>query len=111
MVYTNKVRPHEGEKRERREMIAEAPLGSIVAAEFPDGKLRSGKIRLKNEALQVLVVETSYGWSEIIGYGSIQWVKRYPDDPWPSGVLQRMKRNERTKTTKKPACGVWRQSW
>jgi hypothetical protein len=92
-----KPRIREFDVERRYKYIEDAEIGTIVAAIFPNGKVKSAKIINKSSKNKKLKLETSYGKEVIVPYKDIIWV-RY-GERWPRGILALMKSNENVRNT------------
>lgn len=76
----------------RMEHVEQAPIGTLVAFQLPNGRVKSAKIARKSSKQKKLKLETTYGAQFIIPYDKVVWVKS--GERWPRAVYQLLKANE-----------------
>ena len=69
--------------------IEDVAIGTLVAFNCPDGKVRSAKVVKKSKARKMLKVVTEYKAEFIISYEDIIWVRT--GKRWPKGVYNLLK--------------------
>ena len=78
--------------RGKMEYVNNVEVGTLVAFNAPDGRVRSAKVMKKSTKKRKLMVETEYGASFIISFDDVIWVKT--GSRWPRGVYNMLKGNK-----------------
>lgn len=76
----------------KMEYVNNVSIGTLVAFNAPDGRVRSAKVMKKSTKKRKLMVETEYGASFIISFDDVIWVKT--GSRWPRGVYNMLKGNK-----------------
>lgn len=74
------------------EYVNNVSIGTLVAFNAPDGRVRSAKVMKKSTRKRKLMVETEYGASFVISFDDVIWVKT--GSRWPRGVYNMLKGNK-----------------
>lgn len=76
----------------KMEYVNNVSIGTLVAFNALDGRVRSAKVMKKSTRKRKLMVETEYGASFIISFDDVIWVKT--GSRWPRGVYNMLKGNK-----------------
>ena len=76
----------------KMEYVNNVSIGTLVAFNAPDNRVRSAKVIKKSTKKRKLMVETEYGASFIISFDDVRWVKT--GSRWPRGVYNMLKGNK-----------------
>ena len=73
----------------RLEYVENAEVGTLVAFNTPNGKVKSAMVENKSTKNRKLKLVTSYGVEYIVSYEDVVWVKT--GTRWPRGVYRLLK--------------------
>ena len=79
----------EKEENNKLSYISTAKVGTLIAFEDGNGKVKSAKVISNDEWNEMIEAETAYGMKYSLKYDSILWVKT--GNRWPRGIYNLLK--------------------